>query len=96
MGTEWAMIESQNTNFDNQKDAKEAYYFVHQAFDVRFNSRDVNNNVVVDITRHGCNNGVGFIQRSGNFEADIHICEVWTCNEPCVRCHIFRKVLQNK
>ena len=35
------MVESHNTNFDND-DSKEVYYHVCQAFNVEFNSRNVN------------------------------------------------------
>ena len=35
------MLESHNTDFENE-DVKEVYYHVCQAFDVGFNSRDVN------------------------------------------------------
>ena len=36
------MVESHNTDFDNEDATKEAYFHVCQAFDVGFNSCDVN------------------------------------------------------
>ena len=78
------MTEAINTNFAADGDAKEAYFFLCQAFDVGFNSRDVN--LTYEEFRNGstifswtispdmdANNGVGIIQKPGNFEADIYV-----------------------
>ena len=76
------MIESINTDF-GEKDVSEAYYFLCQAFDVGYNSRDIN--LTFDEFISGStiwsftlspdmdgNSGVGLIQKPGNFEVDIY------------------------
>lgn len=77
------MLEAFETDFDNS-DAKQAYYFVCQAFDVGHNSRDAN--LTYEQYLNGAtmwawtlspdmdaNNGVGLLQRPGNYEADIYV-----------------------
>jgi hypothetical protein len=77
------MLEAFETDFDTS-DAKQAYYFVCQAFDVGHNSRDAN--LTYEQYLEGAtmwawtlspdmdaNNGVGLLQRPGNYEADIYV-----------------------
>ena len=80
------MVESHNTNFDND-DAKE----VCQAFDVGFNSRDVN--LTYEQFLKGstiwawtlspdtdANNNIALLQKPTNFEADIYVKNGYTRN----------------
>ena len=84
------MMESHNTNFDND-DAKEVYYYVYQAFDVGFNSRNVN--LTYEQFLKGStiwawtlspdtdtNNNVALLQKPTNFEADIYVKNGYTQN----------------
>ena len=78
------MTESIVSDFTENGDAKDAYYFMCQAFDVGHNGHDVN--VTYEQFLNGltiwawtlspdmdANSGVGLLQRPANFEVDIYV-----------------------
>ena len=85
------MIEAINTHFDEEGDAKEAYFFMCQAFDVGNNSRDVNLTYEAFVKGStmwawtlspdmDANSGIAMVQKPGNFEADIYVKNGHTTN----------------